>query len=514
MKQNYLREVDARMAPIIRSADAYIGLIVATEEFSNHGPRWKQYRGKDLINKAIYTIIFNFIYKVTRWAGPLSNRNNYIRYIILQKYNPDLSELHIKLSNIGKVDAVIKSTLQSRSAAILSEDFSLDFSEMLSLFRVAQGVIEKRISTSKSHEYDTAINNDLANSLMDLAKLVLLEGRGGVLTDKRRVIDHLRAALQPVYITDRQTQISTTKPIIGNQVEGTEKTLDNLLEELESLIGLDSVKIEVRSLINLMRVRELRRQSGLSLPQVTLHLVFSGNPGTGKTTVARLFAEICRALGVLKRGHLVEVDRGGLVGGYVGQTALKTKQVIDSAIDGVLFIDEAYSLTRSKSENDYGMECIETLLKAMEDHRDSLIVIVAGYVDLMKSFLESNPGIRSRFTKEIRFPDYGSDELWRIFNRTVEINGYQLAPDAMETAQILISRMHELKSNNFGNAREMRTLFEAVMQAQANRLASHTDISSEQLQTLEPADFDMIGYGKQKSRAEVPDFCDMFCTGH
>jgi AAA+ superfamily predicted ATPase len=395
----------------------------------------------------------------------------------------------VTLSDIG-VNNVVQSTLQAASTDVLSEDYSLDFSEMLGFFRLAQVVIKKRTSTSTSHEHDTVIINDFADAFIDLAKLIL-EEPSGVLANKRRVIDHLRAALHPFYITDQQAQTSTTKVLVGSQGESTEKTLEYLLEELECLIGLDSVKIEVRSLVNLMRVRELRRQNGLALPQVTLHLVFSGNPGTGKTTVARLFAEICRALGVLKRGHLVEVDRAGLVGGYVGQTALKTKHVIDSALDGVLFIDEAYSLTRSKSENDYGMECIETLLKAMEDHRDSLIVIVAGYVDLMKSFLESNPGIRSRFTKEIRFPDYGSDELWRIFNRTVEINGYQLAPDAVETAQILISRMHELKSDNFGNAREMRTLFEAVMQAQANRLASHTDISSEQLQTLEPADFNM-----------------------
>jgi SpoVK/Ycf46/Vps4 family AAA+-type ATPase len=222
---------------------------------------------------------------------------------------------------------------------------------------------------------------------------------------------------------------------------------------------------------------------------VAFHLVFTGNPGTGKTTVARLFAQICRALGVLKRGHLVEVDRVGLVGGYVGQTALKTKSVIDSAIDGILFIDEAYSLTQSKSENDYGMECIATLLKAMEDHRDALIVIVAGYTNPMQSFLASNPGLRSRFTKQVHFPDYGSDELWRIFSHIVDINGYQLSENAAEAARARIAAIYERKSDNFGNAREMRTLFEDVVQAQANRLVLQTSMSPEQLQVFESTDF-------------------------
>jgi stage V sporulation protein K len=200
-----------------------------------------------------------------------------------------------------------------------------------------------------------------------------------------------------------------------------------------------------------------------------------------------------RHLGVLKRGHLVEVDRAGLVGGYVGQTALKTKTVIDSAIDGVLFIDEAYSLTQSKSENDFGIESIATLLKAMEDHRDALIVIAAGYTDPMQSFLASNPGLRSRFTKEIRFPDYSTEELWRIFKHTVDSNSYQLSAGAAKSARTHIEAIYERRGDNFGNAREMRTFFEAVVQEQANRLASQSHISSESLQILESGDIDHPG---------------------
>ena len=215
----------------------------------------------------------------------------------------------------------------------------------------------------------------------------------------------------------------------------------------------------MRSLVNLMHAQKQRLEAGLPPPDVTHHLVFTGNPGTGKTTVARLFAQICHALGVLRSGHLVEVDRAGLVGGYVGQTALKTKGVINSAIGGILFIDEAYSLTRSSSDMDFGPECIDTLLKAMEDHRDSLIVIVAGYTDLMVSFLKSNPGLRSRFPRQVHFPDYSSDDLIRIFNHTVQINGFRIATDAMETARACVDAIYERKGESFGNAREMRTFF-------------------------------------------------------
>jgi stage V sporulation protein K len=290
---------------------------------------------------------------------------------------------------------------------------------------------------------------------------------------------------QPLLAAD----VSVTPETVESAIpEKPAQPLEHLLADLGNLIGLTSVKSEVNSLVNLIKVREMRRKGGLPSPEITLHLVFTGNPGTGKTTVARLFAEICRALGVSKRGHLVEVDRSGLIGGYIGQTALKTKQVIESALDGVLFIDEAYSLSRSKSENDFGSECISTLLKAMEDHRDSIIVIVAGYADLMSDFLKSNPGLRSRFTKEVYFPDYGKDELVLIFNRIAESNGFILSPEADNHAQARIADIYTQRSETFGNAREMRTFFESTIQRQANRLALEANPSATQLQLLEAID--------------------------
>ena len=192
-------------------------------------------------------------------------------------------------------------------------------------------------------------------------------------------------------------------------------TLDVLLAKLDRLVGLSSVKLEIKSLVNIARIREMRRQQGLKVPPAGYHMVFVGPPGTGKTTIARLLGQIFNALGLLSKGHLVEVDRAEMVAGYVGQTALKTDAVVNEALGGVLFVDEAYSLAPEDAGQDFGHEAIETLLKLMEDHREDLVVVAAGYRDRMHSFIESNPGLRSRFTRFIDFPDYVPEELIKIF---------------------------------------------------------------------------------------------------
>lgn len=263
--------------------------------------------------------------------------------------------------------------------------------------------------------------------------------------------------------------------------------LKSALLSLNNLIGLSAVKQEVLSLTNLIRLQRLRAQKGIQNASSSLHLVFTGNPGTGKTTVARLLGQIYKSLGVLEKGHVVEVDRSGLVAGYLGQTALKTNEVVEKALDGILFIDEAYSLVKD-AQSDYGHEAINTLLKAMEDYRHRLVVIVAGYTEPMESFLNSNPGLRSRFSKYIHFSDYDLDELERIFQFMCTEAGYTLGPHTDLPLRALLSAKLALDSNMFGNARSVRNTFETSQINHANQLVFVNDPTTEQLITLKSTD--------------------------
>ena len=282
----------------------------------------------------------------------------------------------------------------------------------------------------------------------------------------------------------------------SQEAESPAEPIESLKKELEGYIGLSVIKKEVQSLINLVTVQKLRRQNDLPVEDLSLHMVFSGNPGTGKTMIARLMSRIYRSLGILSKGQLVEVDRGGLVAGYVGQTAIKTGEAITKALGGVLFVDEAYALT-DHGENDYGQEAVDTLLKAMEDHRDDLVVIVAGYTELMETFVHSNPGLESRFNRFMHFPDYTVEEMLAIFDMRCEKSGYRLSPDARDLLKGLLALL-SLDVKGFGNARGVRNLFERAVSAQADRLASLPEVNRDTLMLLTSDDL-RVAAGEEKA---------------
>ena len=315
-----------------------------------------------------------------------------------------------------------------------------------------------------------------------------------------REVEHQRDELERETYSLKHELVSTQMKleVVLKDLEERQRELEELMAELDGLCGLDKVKADVKSLINLVKVRRLRQEHGLPVPPMSLHLVFLGNPGTGKTTVARLLAKIYRAIGVLSKGQLVEVDRSGLVAGFVGQTALKTGEVIEKALGGVLFIDEAYALANQDAPNDFGREAIETLLKGMEDHRDDLIVIAAGYTELMGRFLHANPGLESRFNKYFYFEDYNGAQLLAIFQSMCAKNGYTLDDKATEYAESYFKTLYEERDENFGNARDVRNVFERAVARQSDRVAALEKPGKEELMALTVADL-------QEEGGPVPD---------
>ncbi|MCO5725533.1 AAA family ATPase [Robiginitalea marina] len=267
-----------------------------------------------------------------------------------------------------------------------------------------------------------------------------------------------------------------------------DETLDDVVRELDKLIGLDEIKGEIKTLINFIEVQKARSKKGLKVPNISYHMVFTGSPGTGKTTVARIVGKVYKHLGILKKGHLIETDRSGLIAGFVGQTSSKVNRVVDKALDGVLFIDEAYSLTKKDGQNDYGAEAVATLLKRMEDERDRLAVIVAGYPNEMGSFIESNPGLESRFNRYLHFQDYSPEELFRIFELISKNSEYSVSDMARKKLHILFQKLIEEKDYNFGNGRVSRNIFEQTIENQSNRIAGSKHLTKQILITIESED--------------------------
>jgi SpoVK/Ycf46/Vps4 family AAA+-type ATPase len=271
-------------------------------------------------------------------------------------------------------------------------------------------------------------------------------------------------------------------------IEDPPRTIEDLMKELDTLVGLERVKADVRQLINFLKVQKMREEKGMTALPISRHLVFYGNPGTGKTTIARLLAQVYRSLQILSRGHLVESDRGDLVAGYVGQTALKVKEVVGNALGGVLFIDEAYALNAEGRGNDFGQEAVETLLKLMEDHRHDFVVIVAGYTQKMDEFISSNPGLRSRFNKFLHFEDYKPEQLVEIFKGFCLKAAFKMTPGAESKLTEMFKLLNVVRDESFGNARTARNLFEMTISKQANRIVTLPNIDEVVLATIEDVD--------------------------
>jgi Holliday junction resolvasome RuvABC ATP-dependent DNA helicase subunit len=308
---------------------------------------------------------------------------------------------------------------------------------------------------------------------------IIVKGDGVVTEQETKILKFLSKSFF-------KEQKNETKPLQAKEFSKNE--LDTILEELNSLVGMENIKSDIHSLINIINVNKLRTKEGLPEQKLSLHSVFIGPPGTGKTTIARILSNIYHSLELLPENNFVETDRSGLVAGYVGQTAIKTDNIITQAKNGILFIDEAYTLKRSNSDNDYGQEAIDILLKRMEDFRGNLIIIVAGYETEMNYFINSNPGLKSRFNRYFHFKDYDSTELTEIYKRIADKSGFILKDEALKTLHDLFEKLCSAKDDKFGNARLARNIFEKTFEKHANRTSYIAPITREILTTIEAAD--------------------------
>lgn len=341
-----------------------------------------------------------------------------------------------------------------------------------------KGVSFKNFSLESPNLLSSANADKMKKAFYEYAEIIV-KADGVVTEDETKILKFLSK-------TFFQEQKTESQPLQAKDFSKNE--LETILEELNNLVGMDNIKNDIRSLINIINVNKLRQKEGLPEQKLSLHSVFIGPPGTGKTTIARILSNIYHSLELLPENNFVETDRSGLVAGYVGQTAIKTDDIIKKAKNGILFIDEAYTLKRSESDNDYGQEAIDVILKRMEDYRDNLIIIVAGYEKEMNHFINSNPGLKSRFNRYFHFKDYDSSELTEIYKRMADKSGFVLKDETLKALNELFEKLCITKDDKFGNARLARNIFEKTFEKHANRTSYIAPITREILTTIEAED--------------------------
>jgi DNA polymerase III delta prime subunit len=357
----------------------------------------------------------------------------------------------------------------------------LDLTEKQSEQLMLPSVLNQFDEEKKTHYLDAVVN-----AIYKFAQ-VIIKADGNVTLPEMDSLSMVWRSLH-TYQPLESYEKGFGKTAAPNSKKDQPQTYEEALEELNDLIGLENIKEAVRTLANFLKVQKIREQRGLATTPVSLHAVFGGPPGTGKTTVARLVGAIYKGLEFLEQGHLVETDRAGMVAGYIGQTATKVDDLVKTALDGVLFIDEAYALSPGDGGNDFGQEAIDVLLKRMEDYRDRLVVIVAGYTDEMANFIDSNPGLKSRFNRYFYFSDYTPAELTAIFNKLCAKSHFTPTAEAQVQVQELFEKLYLARDRTFGNARLVRNLFEKTIERQANRLAVLSALPDDVLTTLLPED--------------------------
>ena len=430
-------------------------------------------------------------------ADAVIEASNLVAAIIAADGRLTDSELDAYLDSIGPLldPPLVTSSGQVRDSDLFSRRDEW-LSEPSVLFDLLVKADHRDGTRRTNHYYELAMHlahvtaaTDLVPSTSELQAidgfrtrlLQAMDGAGIARPGQPDQRDATPAATEPMAQASASTTTAAKATASQSADPAAARSVEELMAELDALIGLDNVKAEVRRLTSMLQVQQIRGERGLPVIETSHHLVFTGNPGTGKTTVARLLSQIYRAIGVVAKGQLVETDRSKLVAGFVGQTALKTAEVLQSSLGGMLLIDEAYALARG-GDDDFGREAIDTLVKFMEDHRDDLAIVAAGYTTEMEEFIESNPGLKSRFTRTISFPDYTDDELVEIFLGLGDKNQYTCSDDALGRVRHFISA--EPRTRGFGNARFVRNLFETAIAHQAQRIAPLSDPSDEQLTTL------------------------------